>query len=397
MDLLQPLAKAVIHALFGDVPGALAELGAPVIDWLHSPIRHAVAGLEGRYREFEERGIDPDRLADLLDEAAARVKEYRLPWRKLTDLNLDAATIAAEVLRQRPFPDEDGPLLTEMLTALYRGILDNPQAIEDATGPWRGAVLKRLDHLEDLLAAQYDPSRRAALAAACAAVLRTPGSERPAPERTAAMLRAEADLVPLTGRDQTLAEIRAWCEGDGPTASVRLYTGPGGTGKTRLFREVCRALPADWTAGFLDVDTPTSEAVWRALTETRPLLVVVDYADHHEGKPALASLLRFAPSRPGARGRSSRSWMKPSGRNRRDDRAVRLPVFGHSFPRAAPPSRRPASLGNLLIMSTRDLLLADAYEAAGHLGEAESTWRRLGIRHLVLGDHMIRRTDGEGA
>ncbi|MBF0336002.1 MAG: hypothetical protein HQL40_20595 [Alphaproteobacteria bacterium] len=99
MDLLQPLAKAAVHALFGDVPGALAELGAPAIDWLQSPIRHAVSALEDRYRKFEARDIDRHRLTALLDDAEARVKAYDLPWRKLTDLRLDAATIAADVLR----------------------------------------------------------------------------------------------------------------------------------------------------------------------------------------------------------------------------------------------------------------------------------------------------------
>ncbi|MBF0304696.1 MAG: hypothetical protein HQL41_03475, partial [Alphaproteobacteria bacterium] len=232
MDLLQPLAKAAVHALFGDVPGALAELGAPAIDWLQSPIRHAVSALEDRYRKFEARGIERHRLTALLDDAEARVKAYGLPWRKLTDLRLDAATIAADVLRQRPHSDEDGPLLTEMLTAVYDGILDNRQAIEQATGAWRGNVLKRLDRMEELLAAQYDPLRRAALAEVCASVLRPP-EMAPTPDGPAAMLRAEAELVPLIGREPVLADIAAWCETDQRVA-IRLYTGPGGTGKTRL-------------------------------------------------------------------------------------------------------------------------------------------------------------------
>ncbi|MBF0395039.1 MAG: tetratricopeptide repeat protein, partial [Alphaproteobacteria bacterium] len=296
MALLQAAIKAVIHKLIGDE--ALDEL-APALgdwlaDWLDSPIRQATEQLERRYKD---RGIDPAQLDRLLDDAEARVKKHGLPWRSLTDDRLDPAIIAGRILDRDPPRSEDRALLTEMLSALYGSILSHHKAIQQANHAFRMKVLSQQAAILERLEA--GPRQRSSLAAACAAaVLRPPERERPAPEQIAALLRAEADLVPLTGREHILGEILDWCVGDPHAASVRLFTGAGGTGKTRLFREVCRALPAEWTAGFLDVDHPVPETVWRALTETRPVLVVVDYADYHEGKPALETLLRFAEMTP---------------------------------------------------------------------------------------------------
>jgi Mrp family chromosome partitioning ATPase len=51
------------------------------------------------------------------------------------------------------------------------------------------------------------------------------------------LLQPERAVVAFTGRDPELAELLAWCE-SGPGKSVRLVTGSGGVGKTRLALEV---------------------------------------------------------------------------------------------------------------------------------------------------------------
>ena len=84
--------------------------------------------------------------------------------------------------------------------------------------------------------------------------------------------------VPFVGRSDLLVELVNWCQ-SGPDIAVRIISGPGGTGKTRLALEVCRQLiDSGWAAGFLkpvhDLEQLETLAATRA-----PRLVVVDYAE----------------------------------------------------------------------------------------------------------------------
>ncbi|MBZ3906478.1 trypsin-like peptidase domain-containing protein [Streptomyces griseiscabiei] len=92
------------------------------------------------------------------------------------------------------------------------------------------------------------------------------------------LLRPEATVVPFTGREDVLARLGAWCEQPG-RFSVRLVTGPGGQGKTRLAAELVRRLRLrNWSAGFLAA--AAAPDLLPLATETRtPLLLVVDYAE----------------------------------------------------------------------------------------------------------------------
>jgi hypothetical protein len=107
-----------------------------------------------------------------------------------------------------------------------------------------------------------------------------------------ALLRAEFGVVPFHGREQEMADLRAWCLGEDPVR-VRLYTGPGGMGKTRLALEVARTLRAEgWRTGFLEPEALTSpDQAWTQVS--RPggkVLVVVDYAETR--RDVLIPLLR---------------------------------------------------------------------------------------------------------
>lgn len=60
-------------------------------------------------------------------------------------------------------------------------------------------------------------------------------------------LRADIEAVEFFGRDDELAGLRAWCEDPHAGLLVRVLTGPGGQGKTRLAvgsGDCSRALPA---------------------------------------------------------------------------------------------------------------------------------------------------------
>ena len=112
-----------------------------------------------------------------------------------------------------------------------------------------------------------------------------------------ALLKAEYAIVPFHHRDEELRGLEAWCLDDNDLA-VRLYTGAGGMGKTRLAIEQCNRLDKrhQWTAGFLrdisssnDLDDRFS---WLDLPSTKPLFIVVDYAETR--REELVALLKAA-------------------------------------------------------------------------------------------------------
>jgi len=108
-----------------------------------------------------------------------------------------------------------------------------------------------------------------------------------------ALLRADHSVVPFHGREQESENLYSWCQEAHP-AQVRLYTGAGGMGKTRLALEMARLLKVEgWQAAFLEdtsstavVSRTTSEStqeIWNKLTRVgKPVLAVVDYAESQQ-------------------------------------------------------------------------------------------------------------------
>jgi hypothetical protein len=98
----------------------------------------------------------------------------------------------------------------------------------------------------------------------------------------AALLSAyRTDVVPFVGRDGELADLQRWIDSD-RVISVRVLTGAGGRGKTRLALELVRkATEEGWQAGFVEhheldrfrAQQNVAEWAW-----DKPTLIVVDYA-----------------------------------------------------------------------------------------------------------------------
>jgi hypothetical protein len=96
-----------------------------------------------------------------------------------------------------------------------------------------------------------------------------------------ALLRADHGVVPFHGREQDLEELDAWCR-EGEPVRARLYTGPGGMGKTRLALETClRLAQQGWRVGFVHHDLPmtAAEAAKLLAEHGGPMLLIVDYAE----------------------------------------------------------------------------------------------------------------------
>jgi hypothetical protein len=104
------------------------------------------------------------------------------------------------------------------------------------------------------------------------------------------LLMARHAVVPFLGRDEQLADLRAWAA-EPAALSIAVLTGRSGTGKTRLAGELCVELAeAGWDTGFLPLDSAGGPLTSRALEALRPTLLVVDHPD--PSPPLVGELIR---------------------------------------------------------------------------------------------------------
>lgn len=98
-------------------------------------------------------------------------------------------------------------------------------------------------------------------------------------------LRAEEQVVPFRGRPE-LDELLAWC-GTGERLRIRLMTGDGGAGKTRLALRLCDELTVKgWQPLWMNQGKELNAA--EAIRNLGPCVLVVDYA---ENRDSLCSML----------------------------------------------------------------------------------------------------------
>ena len=88
----------------------------------------------------------------------------------------------------------------------------------------------------------------------------------------------------LRGRESDLAAVLGWAEGDGNTVSVRLVSGPGGAGKTRLAAEAAQRLrERGWCAGFLPRNAPHGQVIDASARAGSGLFLAIDYPEERPG------------------------------------------------------------------------------------------------------------------
>jgi hypothetical protein len=101
----------------------------------------------------------------------------------------------------------------------------------------------------------------------------------------------------LVGRDRDRDNLVAWARDDPRPIAIRLLTGPGGAGKSRLAAEVATSLRQEkWSSGLVLL-----QAASRLPISNQGLFVVIDYPEaHREGVRALlraAAMLERPPAK----------------------------------------------------------------------------------------------------
>lgn len=174
-------------------------------------------------------------------------------------LNLDTGRVCGVVKTTRDPRNPRGGfgVPTRILRALYPEIWEAHDQFHRANDRWR-SIAERWADVADLL---FEPA--------------LPGSSEVSPSF---LLRPEFEVVPFQGRDESLRELISWCS-EPQILSVRLITGAGGQGKTRLGRQLSQLLSAaGWRAGMLRAAL-TDAAVEKAQQTSFPCLLIVDYAE----------------------------------------------------------------------------------------------------------------------
>jgi hypothetical protein len=184
--------------------------------------------------------------------------------------------------------EERQSLARTILVAFYKALLQERSVIEKTEAEFRLTILEKL-HAIGKQSADARGSADGNWPIVGSAVIEVPTLIwRRDLSTPGALLRAEYAVVPFHGRSSEREELKTWCEpapmsqGDGANVAIRLVTGRGGMGKTRLAIEVCKVMRLrGWTAGLVasagDTLPPGFWSWFAHLTGSR--LLVVDYAE----------------------------------------------------------------------------------------------------------------------
>lgn len=114
--------------------------------------------------------------------------------------------------------------------------------------------------------------------------------------RPSKMLRTNLEIVPFSGRESELAQLKKWRDTAVTSTAVQLIHGPGGQGKTRLVMQLARMWAAERWFPLQAFSLKDFKGLSAAdITPEDPIdgvLIVVDYAERWETDDLLALLRR---------------------------------------------------------------------------------------------------------
>jgi hypothetical protein len=297
-DLIVLVARVALATALSGPAGAGQVAGEAVIERvaarLSGPAKSAHQAALDRVttglREWAKaEAIPAEVLESGLSAAATALSAHGPQARRIVGLNMDPERVSEEVLRKsdksdksdlRDLDEASGQVCRRAVTETYRVLLSDPALLPELERAFEQAVLRRLGEVAASLANNENNENNEKPSALSLPVSTWSRNLQP----PSALLRPAYQVVDFEGRATEIGELMAWCA-DGARLAIRLYTGAGGMGKTRLMMELCRRLKAadgpEWRAGFLTAEPSALPPEWAAdLTLAwQPTFVVIDYAE----------------------------------------------------------------------------------------------------------------------
>ncbi|MCH8844374.1 MAG: hypothetical protein IID61_15545, partial [SAR324 cluster bacterium] len=288
-------AKILVGALTGEWSGVAGATGSIIIEYFAKKLPTESGNSYRKLLSSVEDGLYPLIAAGEVKEqdfdavvatAGGILADFRPTIAAQIDGHLDAGAIAKDILteaepRLKVLGADLSPLCSRIVTAVLDAYLHHPDTVKALEPEFRTAMLDfKAEFAESR--DRFKPEVAAALDAwAIRDLVRIPRRDWHDGLAHSSLLDPEYAVVPYVGREELRDGIEAWAV-DGRWVSVRLYTGEGGAGKTRLMIEMCERMRRrhGWHAGFLG-----REAVEAAEGTIRRLLrahdkqfLVLDYA-----------------------------------------------------------------------------------------------------------------------
>ena len=245
-------------------------------------------GVKENLRESGPEATTDEELSSAAEIAAQVIDNYGIRPEEWAALNFkkeaaDSLIITRSEKLLRDLPPKQKTLSTNLITSFHTSFLNDYEALSATEISFRKEVLSELDSLNSRTARADSLEKASTFNLSARAAVAIPVYPlQPDLSPPGALLRADhPQCVPFHGRILEITEAQSWCKSSEPI-SIRLYTGRGGIGKTRLFIEICRKLAIQgWRAGFLAKIPPDTPArFWSTLLRQRgPLICVVDYAE----------------------------------------------------------------------------------------------------------------------
>jgi hypothetical protein len=232
-------------------------------------------------------GAAPDSLGWVIPTLTDLLNEHPVTPEEWAAANFDSARLSETILsaalpKLKTLSNDEKNLFARTVRNYFSMLAEERDTIKVLEGEFRNAVMNSLAAMPVNVAAQFAKDAAIQKQAVAAALLSTQRRLwRPGLSSPAALLRADIqNPVPFHGRESDLRSLEDWCERS-DSLLVRLYTGAGGMGKSRLLLETCNhQLAKGWRAGFLDSRSKTaSREIIGALFGDDNSFIVVDYAE----------------------------------------------------------------------------------------------------------------------
>ncbi|WKA31326.1 hypothetical protein [Bradyrhizobium roseum] len=288
LKLASPLVGAFASDISAEVAGLFVDANASRSkEDILARLNRAIARDLEQILDAEHATLEAGPLLATLEAAISDERTLRSAWQAS---GYDADTAARQIMSSkaeliRGLSQEETALCKQLIGALFAAAAQERKILDATEAEFRRTVLAKLD----LLAAQPIPLplrdqllREAVLCVPSRPFI--PGISSPG-----ALLRADIDRpVPFHGRHPELDDLRQWLASS-QRLQVRLLTGAGGMGKTRLMTEVClTARGLGWTCGFLErtMSSDFRGVLKHILAGAKHALVVIDYAENRRSDVA---------------------------------------------------------------------------------------------------------------